>query len=239
MIQTDRKFRKQIGNWILSTLSRDVYERLVTHLEYVDLPQGMIICLPDDIIDYVYFPYSGMVSLVSITENGETVEVGLVGNEGMIGLPVILGEDTNPYQAGVQVSGDGMRLKADIIKAEFNQNDVLQRLLLRYTYVIMAQLSQSAVCNRFHTMVERLSKWLLTTRDRVMSDEFRLTQEDLSSMMGAHRPNVSIAARILLDAGVIMYKRGQISIIDGEGLQAASCECYKIIKTKIDRFLNA
>jgi CRP-like cAMP-binding protein len=126
LMYTDRKVHKQIGNWILSALPRDVYEHLVSHLEYVDLPQGMTLYVPDDIIDYVYFPYSGMVSLVSITENGETVEVGMVGNEGMVGLPVILGEDKTPYQAEVQVSGDGMKLKADKIKAEFNQNDMLQ-----------------------------------------------------------------------------------------------------------------
>jgi CRP-like cAMP-binding protein len=226
-----------INNWILSTIPENEYERLRPHLTHIPLPQGQVLFTPDSPIDYAYFPNNGMVSLVSITEDGETVEVGMVSEEGMVGVLIILGGDTSPYQAEVQVEGDAMKLRIDVLKAEFARGGMLQTLLLRYIYTLIAQISQSAVCNRFHTVGERLCRWLLMTHDCVKSNQFNITQEYLAQMMGSHRPNVTVAARALQQIGLIEYKRGQMTIIDQRGLQSAACECYAIVKERLDDLL--
>ena len=223
-------------NWILTTLPRKEYVALFPHLEAVTLPQGETIYMPDDHIRYVYFPIKGMVSLVSITGGGDTIEVAMVGNEGMLGIPVVLGGDTTPYQAEVQIAGDGLKMKAHVLRDIFSQGGTLQELLLRYTNLLIGQLSQSAVCNRFHTVGQRLCRWLLVARDRVDSDNFKLTQEYLSQMMGSHRPNVTVAARTLQEMGLINYNRGQISILDRQRLEAYACECYSVVKERFDEF---
>ena len=225
-------------NWILNSLPQEEHESLLPMLQPTSLPPGQIIYVPDDYIEYVYFPSRGMV-LVSVTEDGATVEIGMVGNEGMIGIPIILGADIMPYQAEVQVEGDALKMRAEALKREFDQGGELQKLLLLYTNVLIAQLAQSALCNRFHTVGERLCRWLLITSDRVKSNEFKLTQDDLSHMMGSHRPNVTVAARVLQNAGLIHYSRGQITIIDRDGLEAAACECYRIVKQKFDQMVEA
>jgi CRP-like cAMP-binding protein len=159
----------------------------------------------------------------------------MVGTEGLVGVPIILGAETSPYQVEVQVSGEAFKIGVDILRAEFNRRLILHEMILRYVYVLIVQLSQSAVCNRFHKMEERLCRWLLVTRDRVKANEFYLTQQDMSDMMGTHRPNVTVAANALKKARLIRYTRGQLTILDETGLEAAACECYRIVKDKYDQ----
>ena len=227
------------NNWILNAIPLVEQERLLPHFEHVALPQSQTLFIPNDVIHHVYFPNSGMVSLVSLTEEGSTIEIGMVGNEGVVGITVILGTDTIPYQAEVQIPGDAIRIRATILLEEFNRGGEFQKVLLRYTGVLIAQLSQSAVCNRFHTMKERLSKWLLVSRDRAKSSSFRLTQDDLSHMLGTYRPNVTAVARMLQNEGLINYSRGRMMILDEGGLESAACECYQVVKDSFDKFIGS
>lgn len=228
-----------IDNWILASLSEYEFKHLAPYLEPVTFPQSKTLYLPEQLIKTVYFPNSGMISLISITQSGETIEVGMVGNEGMVGIPVIMGADSLPYQAEVQVAGEGLMMRAEVLADRFKQGGALQELLLRYTVVLIAQLSQSAVCNRFHTVCQRLCKWLLITRDRVKSNEFSLTQEDLSYMMGSHRPNVTVAARGLQNQGLIRYYRGKITVLDEQGLELSACECYQTLRDKFQELVSS
>ncbi len=179
-----------------------------------------------------------MGSLLAITESGATVEIAMVGNEGMLGLPVVLRSHTTPYRIMIQMPGDAMRIKAEAILAEFKRGGELQDLLLSYTQALITQISQSAVCNRFHTMEKRLCRWLLIAHDRVDGDTFHLTQEIISYMMGAPRTGVTMAAGTLQDAGLIRYKRGKITILDRTGLEESACECYRIVAETLDHFLT-
>ena len=196
-------------NRLLAALPRQEYERLLPHLERVHLPQGKVISEVSDLIRHAYFPFNGIVSLLSMTEDGETIEVAMVGNEGMIGVPIVLRAGITPYRTMVQITGEAMRLKAEALIKEFNQGGRFQDLLLRYAHALLAHVSQSAVCGRFHTVEARLSRWLLVTRDRVNSDSFQYTQEFLSHMLGTPRTVVSVAACNLQDAGLICYRRGE------------------------------
>lgn len=226
-------------NRILAALPRAEYERLAPHLERVSLPQGKVLCEAGDPVRRAYFVTEGMVSLLSITEDGGTTEVGMVGSEGMVGVPIILRVGTSPYRNQVQITGAAMSIKAEILGAEFNRNPRLQDLLLRYTHAILAQVSQSAVCNRFHTVDARLSRWLLVTRDRVQSDSFKYTQELISYMLGTPRTVVTAAANKLQDAGYIRYRRGHITILNLRGLESSSCECYRVVIEEISHLFAA
>jgi CRP-like cAMP-binding protein len=180
-----------------------------------------------------------MVSLLSTTEDGKAVEVGMIGNEGVAGLSVILGFDEAPYQAVVQLPGTAMRIKTVKLKAEFKRGGQLHDLLLRYTHILLTQLSQSASCNIFHTVKERLCRWLLISHDLVHSDTLYLTQEFLSQMIGTPRTNVTMIAGNLQKDDLILYRRGKVQIIDRSGLEAASCECYGIVKESIQHYIAA
>jgi CRP-like cAMP-binding protein len=217
-------------NWILSSLPEDAQQRLIPHLEYVPLPRGKILYMPEDTLDYVFFPCKGVVSLISLTENGNSLEVGVTGSEGMVGIPAVLDMDHMPYQATVQVSGAAAKIRTHLVREEFNRGETLQPLLLRYTYVLIMQLSQAAVCNRFHTIEERLCRWLLMICDRVESKKLNLTQQELADLMGSHRPNVAVVASALQKVGLIHYSRGQVTILDTAGLESAACECYRVTK---------
>ena len=173
---------------------------------------------PDEPINYVYFPHYAIVSLVSTMADGATVEVGLVGNEGMVGVPVFLGGDSTINQAFVQFANSAMRMEARRLKAEFNRGGVLQSLLLRYTQALLTQVSQTAACNRMHTVEERFARWLLIFADRTQSEQFALTQEFVSQMLASRRAGVSVVAGILQQAGIISYTRGKITILDREAL---------------------
>ena len=172
--------------------------------------------------------------LLALTQSGATVEIAMVGNEGMLGVPVILGAQKAPHQ--IMVPGDGMRIKTDVIRAEFKRGGALQDLLLNYTHALITQISQSAVCNRFHTVEKRLCRWLLIAHDRVHFDTFQLTQEIISFMLGTPRTGVTMAAGSLQERGLIRYKRGKIIIIDRHGLEEAACECYRIVAESLNDF---
>lgn len=228
-----------IKNRLLAALPRDDYMRLHPNLELVKLSNRRTLYEAGDVIKYVYFLNSGMGSLLALTQGGATVEIAMVGNEGMLGIPAILGHHQTPYQVMIQLPGDGLRIKTDVIRAEFKLCGVLQDLLLNYTHALITQISQSAICNRFHTIEKRLCRWLLIAHDRVDGDTFHLTQEIISFMLGTPRTAVTMAAGTLQDSGLIRYKRGKITILDRSGLEEAACECYGIVAESLNHFLAA
>ncbi|QDL11675.1 Crp/Fnr family transcriptional regulator [Brasilonema octagenarum UFV-E1] len=227
-----------IENQILAALSAAEYQRLVPHLERVEFKNKQILYEVGEPITHVYFPHQAIISLVSNLEDGSTVEVGIVSNDGMVGLPVIWGGNTTTTTAFVQVADGGMKMKALPLIAEFNRGSELQRLLLRYTQALFTQVTQTAVCNRVHTVEERLARWLLIVSDRMQSDKFLLTQEFIGEMLGCRRSGVTVAAGILSRAGIITYRRGHITILNREHLLDVSCECYSITKNEYARLLS-
>ena len=227
-----------IKNQLLSALPIEEYDRLLPYLEAVSLIPKQIIYAPNEPIEYVYFPNSGIISLVNLTEDGGTVEAATVGNEGMAGIPVLLGTDRMIGQAMSQVAGDAVRMRADVFKRLVTPGSTLYNLLLRYTQALINLISQSVACNRLHSVEERCCRWLLLCQDRVHSNEFHLTQEFLAQMLGVRRASVSVVAAILQKAGLICYSRGKIMIRDRIGLESASCECYRIVKDEFDRLLK-
>jgi CRP-like cAMP-binding protein len=191
-----------------------------------------------DRIRYAHFPLTGMISLLSTTESGSTVEVAMVGNEGILGLPVVMSINKSPYEAMIHIAADTVRIKAEVLKEEFDRGGRLQDFMLRYTHVLIAQIMQSAVCNRFHTVEERLCRWLLIARDRVNSNTIDLTQENIAHMLGSPRTGVTMAAGVLQQSGLIRYSRGKIVILDRQRLSDASCECYRVIKEEFNNLLG-
>jgi len=232
-------FHASTENRLLAALPRGEYERLVPHLERVHLTQGRVIFEAGDRVRHAYFPSGGIISMLSMTEEGETIEVAMVSNEGMVGVPIVLRAGVAPYRTMVQIPGDALRVKAEVLLKEFNQGGRFQDLLLRYAHAVLAHVAQSAVCGRFHTVEARLGRWLLVTRDRINSDSFHYTQEFLSHMLGTPRTVVSIAACRLQDEGLIRYRRGRITILDRAGLEAAACECYRAVLREIDHIIAA
>lgn len=226
-------------NQILRALPREEYAPLSPYLELVRLPAGRTLYEPGDVVRYAYFPTGGMVSLLSVTEGGATVEVGAVGREGVVGLPAILRTNVMPYLAVVQILALAVRIPAGELGSAFDRSGALQNLLLRYTYAHLAQLSQSASCNRYHSMRARLCRWLLVSHDRAPDDTLDFTQEFLSQMVGAPRPRVTIAAGYLQRVGAIRYGRGKIRILNRRRLEASCCECYRIDREQMGRFLIA
>lgn len=226
-------------NRLLSALPRHDYERLLPSLTKAQLPRGKIIYDAGEHIHTAYFPLNGMLSLLSTTEDGSTVEVGMVGNEGMAGIPLILQAGRTPFRIVVQCPVTALTIPARTLRAEFNRGGKFQSLLLRYTYTLVTQISQSAMCNRFHSVEERLCRWLLITRDRVKSDTFNLTQEFISQMLGAPRTGVTMTAGKLQRMGLIRYSRGRITLLDAEGLETTACECYRVITEEINHALAA
>lgn len=227
-----------VGNRLVAALPTEEYKRLQPNLELVSLCFKQRLYQPNEPINYVYFPNSGVVSVLSVMEDGGIVEVATVGNEGTIGIPVLLGTDRVPAETLVQVPGDGLRMNVDVFKKLVTPGSPTHNLLLRYTQALMNQFSQSVACNRLHSVEERCCRWLLQTRDRVESNEFPMTQEFLSLMLGVRRASVSEVAAILQKAGLIRYHRGKMTIIDREGLEAGSCECYRVIKREYARLLS-
>jgi len=227
-----------IQNRILAALPAKEYARLAPHLTAVELPLGEVLYKTEDRIQYVYFPNSGVVSFVAHMEEGASVEVGLAGCEGMVGIPLVLGDDISPNEAIVQIADGAMRMKASVLVAELKRAGQLQVLLLRYALAMVRQISQTAACNRSHHVGERLARWLLTCHDRVHGDELKLTQEFIAEMLGTRRSGVSEAAMLLQAAGFIRYARGHITLIDREGLEEFACECYAAVKVEFDRLLG-
>jgi len=234
----DENIIKPRVNRLLAALPDSEYEHLVPQLKLVSLPVRQVIYEPGELITHVYFPEYAAVSVVTAMEDGSTVEVGIVSNEGMVGIPVILGGDTTTTKAFVQIPGAGFQMDADVFRTEFNRGEALQSLMLRYIQAIYTEISQGAACNRLHTLEERLARWLLTVSDRRQSDDFPLTQEFIAQMLGVRRSGVTVAASTLSRAGMICYNRGQISILNREDLEATSCECYKVIQNEFSRLLG-
>lgn len=225
-------------NRLLAALPPEEYQRLLPQLEFVALELGQVLYQIGEPIDYVYFPHRSLVSLVMVLQDGSTAEVGLVSGNGMVGIPVILGSDISFNLAIVQVAESAMRLPADHLKTEFQRGGALQSLLLRYVQALLAQVSQTAACNRLHPLEARLARWMLLVQDAIHSDELQLTQEFIAQMLGVHRSGVTIAAGALQQAGLIHYNRGKITILNREGLEAISCECYRVIEDEYDRLLS-
>ena len=223
----------------LCTLSPEELKRLRPHLEPINFSLSEVIYESGERPDYVYFPTTAIVSLLYTTQDGATVEMGLAGNDGMIGVAIFLGRDTTPSQAVVQIAGSALRISAQLLREEFSRGGLFQRLLLRYTQALITQISQTAVCNRLHPMEQRLCRRLLSSHDRVKSDELPMTQEFISNIFGGRRESVTVAARRLQDAGLIQYARGRIRILNRSGLEALTCECYQTVKNEFDRLLGA
>ena len=225
-------------NRILSKLQPEEYERLTPHLEPVTLSPGNVLYYPQDPVTHVYFLNRGTVSIVSTFEDGGGVEVGVVGNEGIFGVNVVLGSVNTPHEAMVQIPGDAFRIPTKVIKEEFKKSGQLQDLLLRYTQAFIIQISQTAACNKAHPIGGKLARWLLMCHDRAMTDELELTHEFIAIMLGTRRAGVTESAGKLQNEGVIKYKRGHITIVDRKGLEAISCDCYAIVKREFDRLLG-
>jgi CRP-like cAMP-binding protein len=227
-----------IQNKILAALPKQEYDRLLKHLTPVSLPIGDILYRTEERITDVYFVNTGIVSLVANMQDGRSVEVGLVGNDGMVGLSVVLGDDISPNQAIVQIADGAMRMGVPALRKELKAGGALLGLLLRNTLAMLKQVSQTAACNGSHIVAERLARWLLMCHDRVPGDEIKLTQEFISQMLGTRRSGVSEAAIGLQSRELIGYSRGVIRIIDRQGLEEFACECYGIVKAESERLLH-
>ncbi|MBD2127538.1 Crp/Fnr family transcriptional regulator [Microcoleus sp. ZQ-A2] len=225
-------------NRLLASLPREELTALQPHLEQVSLSHGQSIILPNEPIPFIYFPINSLLSLVTVMEDGSTVEAGAIGCEGMAGLPILLDAGTTPMETLTQIPGQAVRVKAEIIKKAFAQGGALQKILHRYIHTTIITGSQTAACNRIHPIRSRLCRWLLMSSDGVSSEELALTQEFLATMLGVRRAGVSEAASQLQDKGLIRYQRGRIQIVDRKSLEASACECYKVVKAEYERLFG-
>jgi CRP-like cAMP-binding protein len=225
-------------NHLIEQLPRRDRLRLLALCEPVSLELGTVLCEPGDAVRHVYFPDQGFISLVTASEDTPGLEVGMVGSEGMLGVQLVLGVDEAPLQALVQGSGGAQRIAAPPFRRELGMGQALRRLLNRYVCVLMAQLSLSAACTRFHSVGPRLARWLLMSQDRAHSARFRLTHEFLATMLGVRRVGITQAAGDLQQRGLVTYHRGEITVLDRAGLEAAACGCYAADRRAYDRMLG-
>ena len=224
-------------NHLLDALLKSEYDRLAPNLEHVKLALGDVMYEPGGLLQYVYFPTTSIISLLFVMENGASAEIAVVGNEGVLGISLFMGGETTSSRAVVQSAGHAYRLKAKLLKDEFNRGGPVQRLLLRYTQALITQMAQTAVCNRHHSVEQQLCRWLLLSLDRLASDELTMTQELIANMLGVRREGVTEAACKLQKLGLIKYTRGKINVIDRPNLEKRSCECYLVVKAEFDRLL--
>lgn len=227
-----------IQNRLLAALPADEYERLRPHLQPVSFSLGEVVYEFAGKLDYVFFPTSSIISLLYTMENGSSAEMGLTGNDGIVGIALFMGGGTMPNRAVVQSAGGAFKMKAKLLQDEFALGGTFQRLLLRYTQALITQISQTAVCNRLHSVEQQLCRWLLLSHDRLNSNELVMTQELIADMLGVRREGVTVAAGRLQDEGAISYVRGHILILDRDKLEAAVCECYQVVKDEVDRLLG-
>jgi CRP-like cAMP-binding protein len=225
-------------NHLLAALLDSEFERLSPHLEPIPLLLGDVLCESGGKLDYVYFPTTAIVSLLYLLENGDTSEIAGVGNEGVLGVSLFMGGGSTPSRAVVQTGGFGYRLPVRILMEEFNRAGPVMRLLLRYTQALFTHMSQTAVCNRHHSVEQQLCRWLLLTLDRLASNELTMTQELISNMLGVRREGVTEAAGRLQAYGYISYRRGHITVLDRVGLEHNVCECYAVVKKEFARLLS-
>ena len=227
-------------NLLLACLPRDVYARIEPYLKPVSLPRGEVLHRPGEEIRYLYFPTTCMISITITMGEGKTVEAGAVGSREVVGINAFMGgRETTQTEYIVQVPGDALRIAAAPLKEEFDRNTEMRAVMLKYTQAMIAQISQNVGCNRVHGMEERCARWLLEVRECVESDEFPLTQEFISEMLGVRRAGVSAAAGILQRAGFIRYSRGVITVTDRPGLESAACACYRVVRDEFERLLQA
>jgi CRP-like cAMP-binding protein len=223
-------------NHLLAALPNDEWQRWLPQLELVDLPLGEVLHESGGTLSHVVFPTTAIVSLLYVMENGASAEIAVVGNEGVVGISLFMGGESTPSRAVVQSAGQAYRLSSAAIKEEFKRLPVLH-LMLRYTQALITQMSQTAVCNRHHSLDEQLCRWLLLSLDRLDGNELRMTQELIANMLGVRREGVTESALNLQKAGLIRYARGHISVLDRPGLERRTCECYAVVRKEYDRLL--
>jgi len=227
-----------IQNRILAALPHQELGRILLHAVNVHLERGQVVYVTGDRIHHVYFPNNGLLSLRCTSESGSTVEVAMVGNEGVVGLPAILRNCLMPHEVTVQITTEAFKIRVEDFQEEFNKREALQELMLRYLNILIAEISQSSLCHRFHTLEQALSRWLLTTQDRLSSASLDVTHEIISHALGVPRTGVTMAAGALQRASLIRYSRGKIVILDRAGLEANSCECFRIVHDELNHFLR-
>ncbi|MCR2746737.1 Crp/Fnr family transcriptional regulator [Limnobacter parvus] len=225
------------SNHLLNALPRQEYERLAPHLELIKLNLGDVLYESGSQMRHAYFPITSIISLLYVLENGSSAEIAVVGNEGILGIALFMGGNTTPSRAVVQSKGSAYRLKADILLDEFNRGGPSQNLLLRYTQALITQMTQTAVCNRHHTVEQQLCRWLLLSLDRLSGNSLNMTQELIANMLGVRREGVTEAAGRLQREGLIKYCRGHIEVLDRNLLEARVCECYQVVQTEFERLL--
>ena len=225
-------------NHLLAALPADEFARLKAELEPVSLSLGEVIYESGEQLKYIYFPTTAIISLLYIMENGSTAEIGMAGNDGLVGIALYMGGSTTPSRAVVQSAGSAFRLKSKALQSEFSLGGVFQNILLRYTQALMTQISQTAVCNRLHSVEEQLCRWLLINHDLLQTNKLIMTHDLIANMLGVRREGVSIAAGHLQKQGLIKYVRGTITMLDRKGLENTACECYKVVKDEYDRLLG-
>jgi len=225
-------------NNLLAALPPEEFDPLFEHLELVRMPLGEILYEPGEQLRHAYFPTTAIVSLHHVMESGASAESAGVGNEGVVGVTLFMGGDTTPSWAVVNMAGHAYRLDGRLLKQEFNRAGLMQRLLLRYTQALITQMTQTAACNRHHSVEQQLCRWLLLTLDRLHSGELVMTQELVASMLGVRREGITEAAGKLQQAGYIRYRRGHISVLERSGLETRACECYAVVKKELNRLLS-
>jgi CRP-like cAMP-binding protein len=227
-----------LGNHLLDALPSDVLDKLRPHLNSVALAANQSIHETAEVAEHVFFPTRGLISMVATMTDGDSVEIGMIGREGMFSVATVLGDDKPSQRAMVQLAGSAFRMPARLLRQAVGENASLQELLLRYAQLMLSTASQTAACNRLHLLEQRCARWLLSARDRADADEFSLTQEFLAMMLGVRRPGVTVAAQSLQAAGLITYNHGTMTVLDRKGLEAASCECYRFIQNEFTRLLG-
>lgn len=235
--RSEAQAHSPLGNHLLAALPAADLARISPEMEFVPLRLGEVLYESGAHLRHVYFPVSGVVSLLIVTEDGGTAEIAVVGNDGCVGIALLLGGETTLDRAVVQIAGHAYRLPAETLLREFKRAKAVQLLLLRYIQALMTQTAQTAVCNRHHTVEQQLCRWLLLSLDRVRSNDVVMTQELISNLLGVRRSGVTQAARNLQQAGLIAYERGRIKVLDRAKLAAHACECYAVVKRETDRLL--
>jgi CRP-like cAMP-binding protein len=226
-------------NRLLAALPDAELQRWLPALEPVDMPLGEVLYESGVAMTHVYFPATSIVSLLYVMEDGASAEIAVVGNEGIVGISLFMGGDTTPSRAVVQSAGRGFRMRGQRMKEEFDRSSAVLHLLLRYTQALITQMAQTAVCNRHHSLDQQLCRWLLLSLDRLQGADLAMTQELIANMLGVRREGVTEAAGSLQEAGLIRYRRGHITVLDREGLERRTCECYAVVRKEYERLLPA
>lgn len=224
-------------NQLFQSIPLKEWDRLLPHIEKADLPLGRVLYEPGFKMTHVYFPSTAIVSLLYALENGSSAEIAIVGNEGIVGISIFMGGESTSSRGVVQSAGEGYRIKSSIFLEEFNKSGPVMHLLLRYTQALITQMTQTAVCNRHHSLDQQFCRWLLLSLDRLSSNKLVMTQELIANMLGVRREGVTEAALKVQKAGLIKYARGRISILNRPGLESRTCECYQVVKSEYDRLL--